>query len=61
MGWKQWSLVAVLIGGGILLQIPGRTVMEMGHEDVEGADLPPSMVDPPPPFQTMALEVTGMT
>lgn len=61
MGWKEWSLVAVLIGGGILLQIPGNDVIEMEHEAVERADLPPSMVDPRPPFQTVALEVTGMT
>lgn len=61
MGWKQWSLVAVLIGGGILLQIPGHDVMQMEHEAVARDDLPPSMVDPLPPFQTMALEVTGMT
>ena len=60
MGWKQWSLVAVLIGGGILLQIPGHE-MDMEQETVEHAGLPASMVDPQPPFQTVALEVTGMT
>ena len=61
MGWKQWSLVAVLIGGGILLQIPGHDDMEMDREAVEHADPPAGMIDPPPPFKTVALEVTGMT
>lgn len=61
MGWKQWSLVAVLIGGGILLQIPGHDDMEMDQETVAHGDLPATMVDPQPPFQTIALEVTGMT
>lgn len=31
MDWKQWSLVAVLIGGGILLQIPGHDDADMDH------------------------------
>lgn len=61
MGWKQWSLVTVLIGGGILLQIPGHDVMEMEREVVEQAHLPASMTDPEHPFRTVALDVTGMT
>lgn len=43
------------------LVFPGNDVMQMEHEAVARNDLPPSMVDPLPPFQTMALEVTGMT
>ena len=61
MGWKQWSLVGVLIGGGILLQIPGHDAMEMGGASVEHAHLPTGMTDPEPPFRTVALHVTGMT
>lgn len=54
MGWKQWSAVVVVIGGGVLLQIPGHKAMvmdvdtEMDHE-VMG------------PLRTVALDVTGMT
>jgi len=71
MDWKQWSLVVVLIGGGILLQIPGHDDAEMDHgtvqpgamdHDASGpAAMPAGMADPRPPYATVALDVTGMT
>lgn len=61
MGWKQWSLVAVVIGGGTLLQIPGHDAMDMGSGSENRSEVPASMVDPEPPFRTAVLEVTGMT
>lgn len=69
MGWKQWSMVAVVIGGGILLQIPGHDVMDMDGN--AGMDLPThgseaegasaSVTEPPAPYTTVVLAVTGMT
>lgn len=61
MGWKQWSLVAVVIGGGILLQIPGHDDMDMASGSADRGEIPESMIDPQPPFRTVALHVTGMT
>ncbi len=52
MGWKQWSVVAVLIGGGILLQIPNHDDSEMDHTDMEQAQ---------GSYKTVAIDVTGMT
>lgn len=40
MGWKRWSLVAVLIGGGILLQIPAHGPLEMDRGTLEHAEIP---------------------
>lgn len=60
MGWKQWSAVAVLIGGGILLQIPDH-----GADNQEGAreraGMPAHMAAAEAPYTTVALDVTGMT
>lgn len=61
MGWRQWSLVAVVIGGGILLQIPGHDSMEMPARGDEAHRAPPAMVEMPAPYTTVALQVTGMT
>ncbi len=60
MGWKQWSAVAVVIGGGILLQIPGHNdVMAPGA--MLSGDVPADMADVEGTFRTVALDVTGMT
>ena len=55
MGWKEWSAVAVVIGGGILLQIPGHDEGEMDHGAM------PVMAEPQGPYTTVALDVAGMT
>ena len=55
MGWKQWSAVAAVIGGGMLLQIPGHDEVEMDHGEM------PVMAEPQGPYTTVALDVTGMT
>ena len=60
MGWKQWSAVAVVIGGGILLQIPGHNDAE-GHLAMGHSEMPASMADVQGPYTTVALDVTGMT
>lgn len=61
MGWKQWSAVAVVIGGGIVLQIPGHD--GTGAPDVEASadGAPSAMKEMPAPYTTVALDVTGMT
>lgn len=61
MGWRQWSLVAVVIGGGILLQIPGHDSMEMPGRGDGAYGAPPAMAEMPAPYTTVALQVTGMT
>ncbi len=60
MGWKQWSAVAVVIGGGILLQIPGHEDVAMDHGATVG-DVPADMADVEGTLRTVALDVTGMT
>ena len=71
MGWKQWTAVAVVIGGGILLQI----AVPMDSMDMGGADdgaMQPGMVMPAMggaaetateagSYRTVTLDVTGMT
>ena len=66
MGWKQWTAVAVVIGGGILLQIPGHDDAEMphgtmGHGGMEQGEMAAPMAEMPGPYRTVALDVTGMT
>lgn len=61
MGWKQWSAVAVVIGGGILLQIPGHDAANMDHAAMGHGDMPEEMAEAQGPYRTVALEVTGMT
>ena len=61
MGWKQWAAVAVVSGGGILLQIPGHNGMDMDHAPMGEGAVPAEMAAAVGPFQTVALEVTGMT
>jgi len=61
MGWKQWGAVVVVIGGGILLQIPGHDDMVMDPASVGAGEIPAEMAAVAGPFQTVALNVTGMT
>ena len=61
MGWKQWSAVSVVIGGGILLQIPGHGEMDVNHGAMELGSMPAEMADMQGTFRTVALDVTGMT
>ncbi|MHB1168894.1 MAG: hypothetical protein ACYC28_06380 [Longimicrobiales bacterium] len=69
MSWKQWTAVLVVIGLGIVLQIPrhdGDTMDEHTHTP-GGAASPtessavPVAPEPAGPYRTMVLEVTGMT
>ena len=55
MGWKQWSAVAVVIGGGILLQIPGHDEVGMDRGEML------VMAEPQGPYTTVALDVMGLT
>ena len=61
MGWKQWTAVAVLIGGGILLQIPGHDDAGMDHAAMGHSEMPAGMAEVQGPYSTVALDVTGMT
>lgn len=61
MGWKQWFAVALVIGGGILLQIPGHQDAEMDHAAMEHGEVPAHTAEAQGPYRTVALEVTGMT
>lgn len=73
MSWKHWTAVIVVIGFGIVWQIPRHddtmTEAAEGHAhpaagDVaapDGATATPSQADTAGPYRTIALEVTGMT
>ncbi len=61
MGWKQWSAVAVVIGGGVLLQIPGHEDAAMDHGAMLHGEVPADMADVEGTLRTVALDVTGMT
>ena len=60
MSWKHWAAVLVVIGIGIVLQIP-RHEQEMVEHDAGAAAHTPVEADPQGPYRTVALEVTGMT
>ncbi len=51
----------VVIGGGILLQIPGHEEMDMDHAAMEQEAMPAGMAEAAGPYRTVALDVTGMT
>ncbi len=61
MGWKQWTAVAVLIGGGLLLQIPGHDDADMNHAAMGHGEMPADMAEAQGSYTTVALDVTGMT
>jgi len=61
---KEWAAVAVVIGGGILLQIRGHDDAMMDHAGMEHGEMPAEMVQAAEAnarLQTVALDVTGMT
>ena len=69
MSWKHWTAVLVVIGFGIVLQIPsheGDTMEEHSHTPGGAASTTesnavPIAAEPAGPYRTMVLEVTGMT
>lgn len=64
MSWKHWTAVVVVIGAGILLQIPRHDPMFIAAgEHMRGAAAPVSSrsAEAVGPYRTVALEVTGMT
>lgn len=61
MGWKQWSAVAAVIGGGILLQIPGHEEASMDHEGMGPAEAPAEPAAAEAGFRPVTLDITGMT
>ena len=54
MGWKQWSAVAVVIGGGILLQIPGHEDAAMDPGAMLRGDVPADMAEVGGTIRTVA-------
>ena len=60
MGWKQWAAVVVVIGAGIVLQIPDHGDALMDHQAMGDADMTQAS-DVQGPFTRVALNVTGMT
>ena len=61
MSWKEWTAVGVVIGAGILFQIPGHDDAQMDPEAMGHGDMPGEMAVATGPYRTVALEVTGMT
>ena len=70
MSRKHWNVVAVVIGAGILLQIPGHGGRGEEHGGHTAVEVPARASDqsrgagPDPaagPYRTIVLEVTGMT
>ena len=69
MSWKHWTAVLVVIGVGIVLQIPrhGGDAMEDHMHVPDSAASPtessavPVEAEPAGPYRTMVVEVTGMT
>ncbi len=53
--------MAVVIGGGILLQIPGHEDAAMDHGATLQGDIPADMADVEGTLRTVSLDVTGMT
>lgn len=60
MGWKQWLAIGVVIGGGILLQIPKDHSSRMDRAAEEHAAMN-GTAEAEGPYATVALEVMGMT
>jgi hypothetical protein len=66
MSWKHWAAILIVIGAGILLQIPrhGDDSMNEHAHDAGTAEVTrpaPSNQDVAGPYRTVDLEVTGMT
>jgi len=70
MSWKHWIAVVLVIGLGIVAQIPRHQEGAAGdatHEHAPAGAAAPaatstsSPAEPAGPYRTIALEVTGMT
>ena len=64
MSWKHWTAVLVVIGGGILIQIPRHDMPVPDHRHGGAAIAstePNSSGSAIGPYRTVGLEVTGMT
>ena len=69
MSRKHWTAILVVIGVGIVLQIPrhdgdvmeDHTRMPGGVASPTASSAVPVAAEPPGPYRTMVLEVTGMT
>ncbi len=61
MSWKEWTAVTLVIGAGVLWQIPGHDEMEMDTGVVGQDQMPAEMTHVTGPYRTVALDVTGMT
>jgi len=61
MSWKEWTAVGVVVGVGIVLQIPGGDEMGTVQEAVSREEMPAGTAEPIGPYRTVALDVTGMT
>ncbi len=57
---KEWAAVAVVVGAGILLQIPGHEEMAV-PESREHSEMPADMAELLGPYERVALDVTGLT
>ncbi len=62
MSWKEWTAVGLVIGVGVVLQIP---VHDDGMAEQNGSshltEMAPDQVGDNGPYRSIALEVTGMT
>lgn len=58
---KEWAAVAVVVGGGILLQIPGHDEMNTEPTAAGLSEMPADMAEVVGPYEQVALDVTGMT
>lgn len=70
MSWKQWTAIVLVIGVGIVLQIPLHEgeMEEHPHptagetsSDSPPSDAAPGASEPVGPHRTIDLHVTGMT
>jgi hypothetical protein len=61
MSWKEWTAVAVVIGGGLVFQISRQDDMEPGKGTMERGEAPAEAAAVVGAIRTVALDVTGMT
>ena len=62
MSWKQWTAAVLVIGVGIVLQIPGHDDATMEHEASNYlTESTPAHVGADGLYRSIALDVTGMT
>lgn len=61
MSWKEWTAVGVVVGIGIVLQIPGGNEMGMDQDAATLREMPADTATTIGTYRTVALDVTGMT